>query len=30
MNKLKVLILNDMVLLPNNELRIEYDNIYDR
>ena len=30
MNKLKVLILNDMVLFPNNELRIEYDNIYDR
>ena len=30
MNKLKVLILNDMVLLPNNELRIEYDNIYDK
>ena len=30
MKKLKVLILNDMVLLPNNELRIEYDNIYDK
>ena len=30
MNKLKVLILNDMVLFPNNELRIEYDNIYDK
>ncbi len=28
--KLKVLILNDMVLFPNTELRVEYDNIYDR
>ncbi|MBQ6539305.1 MAG: endopeptidase La [Bacilli bacterium] len=29
-DKLKVLILNDMVLFPNTELRVEYDNIYDR
>ncbi len=28
--KLKVLILNDMVLFPNTELRVEYDNVYDR
>ena len=28
--KLKVLILNDMVLFPNTEVRVEYDNIYDR
>ena len=26
MNKLLVLIMNDMVILPNNEVRIEYDN----
>ncbi len=29
-DKLKVLILNDMVLFPNTELRVEYDNVYDR
>ncbi len=29
-DKLLVLILNDMVVLPNNEIRIEYDNIYDK
>ncbi len=29
-NKLLVLIINDMVVLPNTEVRIEYDNIYDR
>ncbi len=29
-NKLLVLIINDMVVLPNTEIRIEYDNIYDR
>ena len=30
MNKLLVLIINDMVILPNNEVRIEYDNNYDK
>ena len=30
MNKLLVLIINDMVIFPNNEVRIEYDNIYDK
>ena len=30
MNKLLVLIINDMVIFPNNEVRVEYDNIYDR
>ena len=29
-NKLLVLIINDMVIFPNNEVRIEYDNTYDR
>ena len=29
-NKLLVLIINDMVVLPNTEIRIEYDNIYDK
>ncbi len=29
-NKLLVLIIRDMVILPNTEIRIEYDNIYDR
>ena len=29
-NKLLVLILNEMVILPNTEIRIEYDNIYDK
>lgn len=28
--KLKVLIINDMVIFPNNEVRIEYDNTYDK
>ena len=28
--KLLVLIINDMVIFPNNEVRIEYDNTYDR
>ncbi|MBR2828823.1 MAG: LON peptidase substrate-binding domain-containing protein, partial [Bacilli bacterium] len=28
--KLLVLIVNDMVIFPNNEVRIEYDNIYDK
>ena len=28
--KLKVLVLNDMVLFPKNEIRMEYDNIYDK
>ena len=28
--KLFVLIINDMVIFPNNEIRIEYDNIYDK
>lgn len=28
-NKLLVLIINDMVIFPNNEVRIEYDNLYD-
>ena len=28
--KLLVLIINDMVIFPNNEVRIEYDNIYDK
>ena len=30
MNKLLVLIVNDMVIFPNNEVRIEYDNNYDK
>ena len=30
MNKLLVLIINDMVILPNNEVRIEYDNNFDK
>ena len=30
MNKLLVLIINDMVIFPNNEVRVEYDNIYDK
>ena len=29
-NKLLVLIINDMVIFPNNEVRIEYDNNYDK
>lgn len=28
--KLLVLIINDMVIFPNNEVRIEYDNLYDK
>ena len=28
-NKLLVLIINDMVIFPNNEVRLEYDNNYD-
>ena len=28
--KLLVLIVNDMVIFPNNEVRIEYDNLYDK
>ena len=28
--KLIVLIINDMVIFPNNEIRIEYDNTFDR
>ncbi len=28
--KLLVLIINDMIILPNNEVRIEYDNFYDK
>ena len=28
--KLLVLIVNDMVIFPNTEVRIEYDNIYDK
>ena len=28
--KLLVLIINDMVIFPNNEVRIEYDNLYDQ
>lgn len=30
MNKLLVLIINDMVIFPNNEVRVEYDNNYDK
>ena len=30
MSKLFVLIINDMVIFPNNEVRIEYDNNYDK
>jgi len=30
LNKLLVLIINDMVILPNNEVRIEYDNNFDK
>ena len=29
-NKLLVLIINDMVIFPNTEVRIEYDNNYDK
>lgn len=29
-NRLLVLIINDMVIFPNNEVRIEYDNLYDK
>ncbi len=29
-DKLLVLIINDMVIFPNNEVRIEYDNLYDK
>ena len=29
-HKLLVLIINDMVIFPNNEVRIEYDNSYDK
>ena len=29
-DKLRVLIINDMVIFPNNEVRIEYDNIFDK
>ena len=28
--KLLVLVINDMVIFPNNEVRIEYDNQYDK
>ena len=28
--KLLVLIINDMVIFPNNEVRIEYDNTFDK
>ena len=27
--KLLVLVINDMVIFPNNEVRLEYDNVYD-
>ena len=30
MNKILVLVINDMVIFPNNEVRIEYDNNYDK
>jgi len=30
MEKLLVLVVNDMVIFPNNEVRIEYDNLYDK
>ena len=30
MNKLLVLIINDMVIFPNNEIRLEFDNNYDK
>ena len=30
MKKLLVLVINDMVIFPNNEVRIEYDNNYDK
>ena len=30
MEKLLVLVINDMVIFPNNEVRIEYDNNYDK
>ena len=30
MKKLLVLVVNDMVIFPNNEVRIEYDNTYDQ
>ncbi len=30
LKKLLVLVVNDMVIFPNNEVRIEYDNIYDQ
>ena len=29
-NKLLVLIINDMVIFPNTEVRIEYDNNFDK
>ena len=28
--KLLVLIINDMVIFPNNEVRVEYDNTFDK
>ena len=28
--KILVLIINDMVIFPNNEVRIEYDNTFDK
>ena len=28
--KLLVLVVNDMVIFPNNEVRIEYDNVHDK
>ena len=28
--KLIVFVINDMVIFPNNEIRMEYDNIYDK
>ena len=30
LKKLLVLIINDMVIFPNNEVRIEYDNVFDK
>ena len=30
LKKLLVLVVNDMVIFPNNEVRIEYDNLYDQ
>ena len=29
-DKLLVLIINDMVIFPNNEVRVEYDNTFDK